>query len=277
MENRTVEPTNGTDYQLRQPDDALTLRDRLRIYDALIVREMMMRYGRGNVGFLWVLLEPMLLTVGVLFLWTMIKGDTDKGVPVVALVLTGYMMLTLWRHLTGASVFMFRRNSSLLYHRNITLFQVFLSRMMLEFISTTAALIVVTSVLLGLELSEPISDVGLMLTAWFLMFFFGLSSALVICSITEISEVWEKFIQPFQYLMIPLSGTFFLVDWFPTDIQWYLLLNPMVHCNEIFRAGYIGESVIFHYTIWYPLAYTAVVFLVGLLLLEYTRKNVHLD
>ena len=40
---------------------------RVRVLEALAVRDMMMRYGRGNLGFLWVLLEPMILTVGVMF------------------------------------------------------------------------------------------------------------------------------------------------------------------------------------------------------------------
>jgi ABC-type polysaccharide/polyol phosphate export permease len=32
-----------------------------RVLRALMIRELMMRYGRGNIGFLWLVLEPMLL------------------------------------------------------------------------------------------------------------------------------------------------------------------------------------------------------------------------
>jgi capsular polysaccharide transport system permease protein len=36
----------------------------------LMLREMMTRYGRHNIGFLWLFVEPMLFTLGVTALWT---------------------------------------------------------------------------------------------------------------------------------------------------------------------------------------------------------------
>src|SRR5258708_25019048 len=86
---------------------------------ALVLREMMMRYGRDNIGFTWVILEPMILTAGVMVIWSIMWGEEKEGSLLVEVVLTGYMPLTLWRHMTGAPVLIFRRSSSLLYHRSI--------------------------------------------------------------------------------------------------------------------------------------------------------------
>ena len=36
-----------------------------RCLRALMIREMMMRYGRNSLGFVWVFIEPMLLCVGL--------------------------------------------------------------------------------------------------------------------------------------------------------------------------------------------------------------------
>ena len=79
---------------------------KLRVLEALAVRDMMRRYGRGNLGFLWVLLEPMILTVGVMLIWSVAKGEQEHGIEIIAFVLTGYMPLTLWRHMTNGGVFL---------------------------------------------------------------------------------------------------------------------------------------------------------------------------
>jgi hypothetical protein len=37
------------------------LKVQARVLNALMIRELMMRYGRGNIGFLWLIVEPMIL------------------------------------------------------------------------------------------------------------------------------------------------------------------------------------------------------------------------
>ena len=38
-----------------------------------------------------------------------------------------------------------------------------------------------------------------------------------------------------------------MVDWLPHYAQKLLLLNPSVHCFEMFRAGFFGAEVTTHY------------------------------
>ncbi len=44
------------------------LRVQCRVIVALVIRDMMMRHGRANVGFLWVILEPMILTAAIMLM-----------------------------------------------------------------------------------------------------------------------------------------------------------------------------------------------------------------
>lgn len=254
-----------------------SLGTKLRVLEALAVRDMMRRYGRGNLGFLWVLLEPMILTIGVMLIWSVAKGEQEHGIEIIAFVLTGYMPLTLWRHMTNGGVFLLRSNSALLYHRNISLFDVFVGRMLLEFAGTTAALIVVASTLLALGLTRPPHNIGLVALGWLMMGSLAFSCALFFCIATEYSEIWERFVQPFQYLMLPLSGCFYMVDWLPTAAQDLMLLNPTVHCFEVFRAGYLGEHVVTHYWVWYPFAWALGLLALGLRALEATAARLRLD
>jgi len=251
------------------------LRVQIRCVHALMIRNMMMRYGRGNLGFLWVVIEPMILTIGVMSVWSLVREPVEHGIRLVMLVLTGYMPLTLWRHLTNNSVFVFRRNVGLLYHRNISLFDTYLAQSILEFAGTTAALTVVTTALTAAGLVEPPHDYGLMITAWLSIGFYAFGTGLVIASLTERFEVAEKFIQPWQYLMIPLSGTFFMVEWLPTAAQQIIWFNPSVHCYEMFRAGFFGQEIKTHFELWYPMLWGLGLVTVGLYWLPRARDRIH--
>jgi capsular polysaccharide transport system permease protein len=249
----------------------------LRCLDALMVRDLMKRYGRGNLGFFWILIEPMILTVGVMFMWSAMKGSQDRGIDVVVLVLTGYMPLTLWRHLTNAGVFALRASASLLYHRHVTPLDSVMSRLVLEFAGTTAALFVVTGVLMTAGLIAPIHDLGLAVLAWFCMGLLSFAVALIICALTEWSEVWERFIAPFQYLMLPISGAFFMLDWMPPQTRQYFLYNPTVHIFEAFRHGFIGDDTQTYHNLLYPFAYGLITMLLGMWLLERARNHLHFN
>jgi capsular polysaccharide transport system permease protein len=267
-------PPPAIEY-LATGDFSRGLKSQARCIRALIIRDMMMRYGRGNIGFLWVVLEPMILTVGVMAVWSMVKPPFEHGVQIVAIVLTGYMPLTLWRHFTNSAVFIFRRNVGLLYHRNISLLDTFFSRMFLEFVGTTAALTTVSGLLLAADIIAPPHDMRLVVVAWSLQGLYSLGPALIIAALTEYSEVTERFIQPLQYLMLPLSGTFFMVEWLPSfaqDLIWY---NPSIHIYEMFRSGFFGEGVTTHYVTWYPLAWSLFLITMGFLAVDAVRDRIH--
>ena len=266
----------------RRPDDAGVgrgtagaLQVQMRAVHALIVRDMMMRYGRANIGFLWVVLEPMILTAGVLVLWSALKAPYEHGVQIISLVMTGYMPLTLWRHMTQAGVFAFRRSMSLLYHRHITLLDAFIARMILEMIGTTTALVIVYLILFAAGLVSPFDDPGLALLGWVAMAMLSLGVAACIAVLTEYFEASEKFIQPFQYFMLPLSGAFFMIEWLPYDVQQLALLNPTVHCYEMIRAGLFGGGVVTHYTPWYPALCGVVLLAAGISRFEAVRDRLH--
>lgn len=248
----------------------------LRCLEGLIVRDMMMRYGRGNLGFLWVLIEPMLLCVGVLLIWSLIKGTAERGIDLITFVISGYMPLTLWRHVTNSGTFSLRRGASLLYHRHISTIDTQIARIVLEFAGATTAFVVVVATTWTIGVLDPIDDYLLVVCGWLIMAALAAGASLIICGLTEYSEIWERFMTPYQYLMVPLSGTFFMVAWLPPTAQEVALLNPLVHTFEMVRSGFLGDRVVTHYNVWYPLLWALATTVFGLWLMEKARAHLHL-
>lgn len=243
---------------------------------ALIVRDLMMRYGRGNLGFAWAILEPMILCSGVMVVWSVTVGSVKHGINLVEFILTGYMPLTLWRHMTNHSVMIFRRSAELLYHRRISLFDIVGAKLCLEFIGATAALLVVWG---GLNIFGIVGDIArldLFILGWLMMGWLAAAFSLILAAITEYWETAERFVQPFQYLSIPISGTFALVDWLPKWAQDAVLFNPMVHCYEVFRGGFFGPSITVHYSLTYFSACAFVLTYIGVAAVRRIRSRVQI-
>jgi capsular polysaccharide transport system permease protein len=248
-----------------------------RIIHALMVRDVMMRYGRDNVGFVWAILEPMILTAGVMVIWSFIKPPTEHGLRVAEFVMTGYMPLTLWRHMSSTTVTLFRRSAALLYHRRITLLDIVFAKLALEFVATSTALLFVLGFAITVGVVEPIQDVEPVLVGWFMMAWLASGVGMIIAVLTEIAEVAERFIQPIQYLLLPVSGVFYLVDWLPYSYQRVALLNPLVHCYEAFRTGFFGHEIATYYDMWYVAAWAFGFTFVGMILMRVARSRVQLS
>lgn len=259
---------------IEHPTLRQVLGQKTRVYQALILRHIIMRYGRANLGFVWVLVEPMFLCVGVMGIWALSKGQMEHGLQLSAIAYTGYMPLTLWRHMTNSMGYVLRAGKHLTSFRGITLLDVVFSRILMEFVAVTAASLVVYAVLSTVGILPEIYSVGEVLIGWLLMGALGLGGGLLIAGATEASEVSEKFIPPLQYLMLPFSGCFFLLDWLPSYAREALSYVPFVHAFEMIRGGYFGPVVTTYSDPAYAFAWALVMVGSGLFFVETVRDRV---
>ncbi len=250
------------------------LRVQARALRALMIRELMMRYGRANIGFSWLIFEPMILCAGVIGLRWFINAHEERGIPLVALLLSGYMPLTLLRHLMSKSVFIFRRNVGMLYHRNLTVLDIFMMTMALEFVGCTIAYIVNYSALVLIGALDPIRDYGLVIQGWLLMGFLSVGIGAAMAVVTEQYEAAEQFVQPIQYLIMPISGFMYMADWLPEYARNIALYIPMLHCFEITRHGFFGEAIPTHYSVFYPILFGIVLLTIFLPRFEKMRDMI---
>ena len=244
-----------------------------RTFSALSTRFIIGRYGRSNLGFLWMFVEPALLCIGVMIMWSYTGGHDSPGLNVITMVFTGYMPLTLWRHVSNSGGHIYRSAKQILIHRNITYLDVFLLRATLEFISVSAATLMIFAALYAFEMIPPVYDLADMLHAWVLMGAMAFGFASILAAASEHFEVVEKFIAPMQYVTLPISGCFFLVDWMPPSAQSVLLWVPIVHAFELFRAGFVGPAIVTHASPEYAWFFAIITTAVGFRYFEFVRDR----
>lgn len=257
---------------LPAPSLATRLKIQADVIGALMIRYIVAKYGRGNLGFLWMIVEPIFLLSGVIVIWTYLHSGGGHGVSVAAFVISGYVPLTLWRHLSG-SVRIMSGSYGLLYHRRITVFDILIARTLTEIASVGAAGLIVYFMLLSVGVVSWLENPTLVLVGWLLMCWFGFGVSCLIAGLSEKSEVLENLIQPAQYLLMPISGCFFMVSWLPKTAGNYALFVPLVHIYEIFRSGIFGSKVQTSYSIEYVVVFSTIITMLGFYSMISSRKK----
>lgn len=239
-----------------------------RVIFALIMREIITRYGRHNIGFLWLFAEPMIFTLGVTALWTATKGIHGSSLPIIAFAITGYSSVLLWRNTPNRCSQAVSSNTGLLYHRNVKIIDLMLSRIILEVSGITISFVGLSIGFIAIGLMDLPADIFTMIIAWFLLVWFTIGLSFIIGYVSETSEVFDRLWHAITYLLFGLSGAGFLVDWLPPTMQKIVLLLPMVHGSEMLRHGYYGNTIITYESPTYLISSNLILTFLGLILLR---------
>jgi ABC-type polysaccharide/polyol phosphate export permease len=231
--------------------EAFSFRSSARIQSdviwALVLREVITRYGRHNIGFLWLFVEPMMFTLGVTALWTLAGLQHGSDLPITAFALTGYSAVLLWRNMPGRCVGALAPNSVLMYHHNVKVMDIFLSRLLLEAAGATISFAILGIIFILIDWVPWPEDLFKVTVGWLLTAWFGASLAVLLGAWSEQSEMVEKIWHPTAYLLFPMSGAAFMVDTLPPQAQEVVLWLPMVHGTEMVRDGFFGSKINAHY------------------------------
>lgn len=245
-----------------------------RVIGALLMREIITRYGRQNLGFLWLFIEPLSMTLFMVAMWKLMRADQISSLNIIAFTITGYPLMMMWRNASNRAIGAIGANLSLLYHRNVKVLDTIFSRMLLEIAGATTAQIFIMAIFVVAGLINVPQDPFYMLVSWFLMAFFALGLGLIICSIAQKFDAFGKIWGTLSFVMMPLSGVFVFVHNLPQNIQSMAQWIPMIHGTEMFRHGYFGDSVTTYESISYLVICDLAMLLIGLIMVKNFSKGI---
>jgi capsular polysaccharide transport system permease protein len=245
-----------------------------RVIFALLMREVITRFGRDNLGVLWLVGEPMIFTLGIATLWTASGMNHASAIPIVAFAVTGYSSVLMWRNSASRCSMAIEQNKNLLFHRNVLVVDVLLTRTLLEIGGATGSFLVLAVCFTFIGWMPVPNDLLLVAVGWLMLAWFGAGLALLIGASTALSPIVERLWHPAAYLLFPMSGAAFMVDWLPPRLQTVVQWLPMVHGVEILRQGYFGNVVKSHYDIGYMVNCCMLLSLAGLYVVREAGRRV---
>ncbi len=242
-----------------------SLRIQLRVIGALLMREILTRYGRHNIGFLWLFVQPMIFVLMITLVWTTVRLRHFDHMSIVAFAVTGYSSLMLWRNTASRCMNAVNPNKSLLYHRQVTVLDLFFARIILEVTAATMAFVFLVLIFWLVSAMPLPSDPLQVFVGWGMLAWFGLGLALVVGAAAHRFPTFEKVWRPVSFVLFLCSGVMFPVDSLPPRAIEILLWLPMVSGLEYLREGYFGPVITFHYDMLYMTGANLVLTIAGLL------------
>jgi capsular polysaccharide transport system permease protein len=180
----------------------------------------------------------------------------------------------IWRNTTSRCNSALEQNLNLLYHRNVRAMDVFFSRILLEIAGATMSFSVLSVGFIAMGLIDPPVDLLKVVCGWLMMAWFGTGLGLTLGAANAYSELVDRFWHPTSYVMFPLSGAAFMVDWLPPKARDYVLILPMVHGVEYVREGFFGNLVATHHDLGYMALVNLVLTFTGLWLLQGATRQI---
>ncbi|HEV7456629.1 MAG TPA: ABC transporter permease [Roseococcus sp.] len=227
------------------------LRVQLGVLGALMMRDLHTRYGRRNLGFLWLFVEPAILGLLVGTMRILRESALPGGINVIAFAVIGYIIYYAFRGIVGRAPTAAEQNEPLLWHARVTLEDVMIARTVLE----TAAVMLATIVFLvaiGIYFEDwPTSwvQIGLGIV---MMGLLAHGVAMIVLALTQFGVgVVERITHPLLYISIVFTGVFYMVWWMPYKFQAITLLLPIIHVFEFIREGQFGPGQPYHYDLRY--------------------------
>ena len=238
---------------------------------ALFAREIATRFGEYRLGFVWMLVEPLLsvLVIGVLL--GSLGGRAVPDIPFAFFVLNGKLLLNLLTGPIYTSMNALKANKGLLIYPNVRPLDPFLARYFYELLTTMFSFSVFTviGVWMGIRISLGYFEVlaACYLLTWLMGCGLGLICAVAAAHYKEVEKIVDVVLAPLVFV----SAVMFPTAALPQSLQRLLLWNPLVHPIEqarkaLFPFYHAGDTGLF-----YPFSVAVIVLGIGLVLFHNNR------
>lgn len=246
------------------------------VIGALMMRELHTRYGRENIGYLWMIAEPMLLAGAVAAIHAGERTHFASDIRSVPFAIIGYGIFILFRSIITRAESTIDSNKTLLFHRMVTLHDMLTARALIEGASTVCTLAILLLFATALGFADlPVRPMALLGAIFFMLWLsFGLS--MVIAAVTYDNKLITKFIHPVTYLLMPASGAFFQLQWIPEPYRTLLSWLPLTQIFELARYGQFESGTLAYVDFPYLLGSNLLLLFAGLVALKIVRRRLHL-
>jgi capsular polysaccharide transport system permease protein len=248
----------------------------LDVIGALVLRELHTRFGRNNIGYLWMVGEPMMLATVIGALHAFQPGHLGSSMPPVAFSLVGYCVFIVFRGIFNRAESILESSLPLMYHRMISVLSLSIARVVVESAGCITTFVLLYTIIILLGVAEPPARPLWAILGVFGMIWISFAWGLNVTAITFDRPTLGRLVHPISYFMMPLSGAFFAVEWMPTGIQnaanWFVLVNVF----EITRYGMFEMASDKFLFPGYMIANCAIFTYTGLIGIRRVRHRIHL-
>jgi capsular polysaccharide transport system permease protein len=241
---------------------------------AIILRETRTRFGAHQLGYLWALVEPMLMILTFLVLFMIGKRGGPFGMDLVGFLTTGIVPYLLFSSSANRVADSINGNRGLLFYPHVQVLDLAIARSILE-AATYAAVFMVLMAANALYMQELTIDSALMVINGFVLAaMLGAALGLVFCALAQYSNAVDRARGPLLRPLFWVSGIFFAANELPSSAQAIMAYNPVLTTVEIVRTGWYPSYTSDHIHVGFTLMCILTLSFAGLTLERAVRRRI---
>lgn len=258
------------------PEDSLrhALREQVCVVWALMMREVMTRFGRHKLGYFWVFLEPA-IHIGVWFVIRLVIRDGGGAADMSPWLFlgTGVMPLVIFMQMNSYVGGAISANGALLAFPPVKTLDTIAARFLLD--SGTLIVVAVTlfTTMVAWGVATWPDSLGTLALAGGGMALLGLGFGMCKAIATAFFPIAGNLNIIIVRALYLTSGIFFDPERLPPDIQYWLSFNPCLHGVQLFRHGYSELYITNLADPWYLFSWALSLVALGLLAERLTRHR----
>lgn len=264
-------------YEPQEVAPALTPKSRyrgLRTVAALILREMSTTYGRSPGGYIWAILQPIVMITILTLAFSFILRAPSLGTSFLLFYATGFLILRMFQEVVGAVSGAISFNQAMLVYPRVTYVDSLVARAALAILTQIMVSALILTGVFMLENVRIILDFGPILLAYAMLILLavgiGTFNAYMSFSFPAYRLVWGMLTRP---LML-ISGIFYIYEDLPVVVQNILWFNPLIHLTGLMRTGFYSTYDPSYISLIYVALLGAVPMFFGVLLLRKYSKDI---
>lgn len=241
---------------------------------ALILREMATTYGRSPGGYLWAVLEP-IGAIGLLsIVFSVALRSPGLGTSFALFYATGYLPFMLYASLASKIAQSIQYSRPLLAYPSVTFLDAIVARLILASLTQFMVFyVVITGIHVVFDVDSHLRF-GAILMSFAMTISLGVGVGMVNCFIRWKIPFWDSLWNVLNRPLFIMSGVMILFESVPRSLQPYLWFNPLYHISGEMRRGFYATYDATYVTPVYVFAVSAVLVLLGLVLLGRYHRDI---
>ncbi len=207
----------------------------------LVKKEIKLKYRRSYLGIFWTLLEPILTTAVLAFVFGLVLGKSDPQFPVY--ILTGRLLYTFFSNSTKAAMKSIRSNSAMIKKVYVPKYIYPCSSVLSNYVIFLISLIVLFFAAIIFKVMPTLYLIQVILPMFFLLVLalgFGMILATLAVFFRDLEYLWSVALMIIMYL----SAIFYKVDTPEfSGKEWLFRLNPLYVIIDNFRSAVFGAPL----------------------------------
>jgi capsular polysaccharide transport system permease protein len=210
----------------------------LNVQNALIMRELNMRFSSGRMGLFWTFFEPFFQIIIFVFIKIVIFPRSGSSFDFAVFLALNFIAFNMFKNIVLKSVSAFHANRALFVYKQVKPIDTIIARTVIEVFITL--IIIGMFLIVGYYFEFDLDSPNLpMVTSGFLFLLsFSFSFAIFIAILNIYSESVSKVISFLMTALMFASAVIYSIEMLPVELQNLLLYNPLTHFMEMIHGYY---------------------------------------